>query len=61
MTLKLSSRPVCIGPLGPAVARFRIRELASIRWIANANNVLLLRPGVGKTKLAVALERTDPG
>lgn len=40
----------------PSVSERQIRELATLRFIANGENVLLLGPpGVGKTHLAIAL------
>ena len=40
----------------PSVDERRLRELATLRFVANAENVLLLGPpGVGKTHLAIAL------
>lgn len=45
-------------PPQPSLDPKQIRELASARWIANGENVLLLGPpGVGKTHFAVALGR----
>jgi len=42
----------------PAVDPAQLRELATARWIANGDALLLLGPpGVGKTHLAVALGR----
>jgi len=42
----------------PSIDPGQIRELASCRWIANGDNLLLLGPpGVGKTHLEVALGR----
>jgi DNA replication protein DnaC len=42
----------------PSVDPKQIRELATSRWIANGDSMLLLGPpGVGKTHLAVALGR----
>ncbi|MFO1253420.1 MAG: ATP-binding protein [Inhella sp.] len=35
----------------------QVRELKRHRWVANGDGVLLGRPGVGKTHLAVALGR----
>ena len=55
-------RPLEDGPLGPApdlpdpVPRAEIEELATLRFVERAENVLLVgSPGVGKTHLAVAL------
>jgi hypothetical protein len=42
----------------PSIDPAQIRELASCRWIANGDNLVLLGPpGVGKTHLEVALGR----
>ena len=42
----------------PSVDHKQIRELATSRWVANGDSVLLLGPpGVGKTHLAVAMGR----
>jgi hypothetical protein len=42
----------------PSVDPKQIRELATSRWVANGDSVLLLGPpGVGKTHLAVAMGR----
>jgi DNA replication protein DnaC len=64
MTLKLVRFPsfeICRASAfraQPSIDPKQIRELASARWTANGENVLLLGPpGVGKTHLAVALGR----
>jgi DNA replication protein DnaC len=42
----------------PSVDRHQVRELATCRWVAHGDNVLLLGPpGVGKSHLAIALGR----
>ncbi|HYP03098.1 MAG TPA: IS21-like element helper ATPase IstB [Cyanobium sp.] len=42
----------------PSIDPARIRELATCRWVANGDNMVLLGPpGVGKTHLEVALGR----
>lgn len=42
----------------PSIDPGRIRDLATCRWVANGDNVVLLGPpGVGKTHLEVALGR----
>lgn len=43
----------------PAVDAKQVRDLATCRWVANGDNVLILGPpGVGKTHLAVGLARS---
>jgi DNA replication protein DnaC len=64
MALKLAHFP-CVRELAgfdfaaqPSVDPKQIRDLATARWVANGENVLLLGPpGVGKTHLAIALGR----
>jgi DNA replication protein DnaC len=42
----------------PSIDPAKIRDLATCRWVANGDNVVLLGPpGVGKTHLEVALSR----
>lgn len=42
----------------PSIGPKQIRDWAASRWIANGENVLLLgTPGVGKTRLSIALGR----
>ncbi len=42
----------------PSIDPAQIRELATCRWVANGDTLLLLGPpGVGKSHLAVALGR----
>jgi DNA replication protein DnaC len=64
MALKLAHFPVARDlssfdfEAQPSVDPKQIRDLASGRWIAHGENVLLLGPpGVGKTHLAIALGR----
>ena len=64
MALKLAHFPVVRDLKGfdftaqPSIDAKQICDLAAARWIANGDNLLLLgRPGVGKTHLAIALGR----
>lgn len=46
----------------PSLDQERFRELATCRWIAHGDTLLLLRPpGMGKTRLAVTLGREANG
>ncbi|QEY31239.1 AAA family ATPase [Synechococcus sp. RSCCF101] len=64
MAMRLARFP-CVRTLGgfefeaqPSIDPAQIRELATCRWIANGDNLVLLGPpGVGKTPLEVALGR----
>ena len=64
MALKLAHFPAVRELAGfdfeaqPSIDPRQVRDLAASRWIANGENVLLLGPpGVGKTRLAIALGR----
>lgn len=64
MALKLAHFPAVKELAGfdfeaqPSIDPKQIRDLAASRWIANGENVLLLGPpGVGKTRLSIALGR----